>query len=386
MKRLQLQIPKPIEEIITTLNKHHEVYFVGGCVRDLLLSKEIHDYDCTTSATVDEMKKILSNFKIIETGIKHGTLTIMNQNHSIEITTYRIEQEYINHRTPSSVTFTRNIHEDLKRRDFTVNALACDIYGDILDDHDGIQDLENKIIRCVGNPIERFTEDALRILRAIRFSCTLNFEIEKDTKDAIYQCLPLLDKISVERKFEELSKILLSNQNVYETLKEYQLFDVFSLNDFPSLKVELDQSIKNLDIRLACLFNDPLVARKIMKQWHCPNKQILTVSILVNYKNIVFKNESYYIRKCIYDYGIECTKTILLFKHIDLTLYNQIILNKDYLTNLAINGNDCIELGYQGKDIQIVLNKCIDYALHDLSRNNKEELIKLAKVSFSIKK
>ena len=127
MKRLQLQIPKPIEEIILTLNKHHEVYFVGGCVRDLLLNKEIHDYDCTTSATVEEMKEIFKNFKIIETGIKHGTLTIMNQHQSIEITTYRIEQEYINHRTPSSVTFTRNIHEDLKRRDFTINAIACDV-------------------------------------------------------------------------------------------------------------------------------------------------------------------------------------------------------------------------------------------------------------------
>ena len=378
MKRLQLQIPKPIEEIIFTLNKHHEVYFVGGCVRDLLLNKEIHDYDCTTSATVEEMKEILKDFKIIETGIQHGTLTIMNKNHSIEITTYRIEQEYINHRTPSSVTFTRNIHEDLKRRDFTVNALACDIYGNILDDHHGIQDLKNRIIRCVGNPIERFTEDALRILRAIRFSCTLNFEIEKETKKAIHSCLYLLESISVERKFEELSKILLSNQNIYETLNEYQLLDVFKIKNHSSIK-ELNNSINDLEIRLACLFEDEKEAKTLLKLWHCANKRINTVSTIVSYRNISLMNDSYHIRKLIYNHGIDCTKKILLFKNIDLTLLNQIIENEDYLIELSINGNDCIQLGYQGKEIQESLSKCVDYVLHDLSRNNKEKLINLIK-------
>ena len=374
MKQLQLQIPKPIEEIIFTLNKHHEVYFVGGCVRDLLLNKEIHDYDCTTSATVEEMKEILKDFKIIETGIKHGTLTIMNQHQSIEITTYRIEQEYINHRTPSSVTFTRNIHEDLKRRDFTVNALACDIHGNILDDHHGIQDLENRIIRCVGNPTERFTEDALRILRAIRFSCTLNFEIEKETKKAIHSCLYLLESISVERKFEELSKILLSNQNIYETLNEYQLLDVFKIKNHSSIK-ELNNSINDLEIRLACLFEDEKEAKTLLKQWHCANKRINTVSTIVSYRNISFINDSYHIRKLIYNHGIDCTKKILLIKNIDLTLFNSIVDTKNYLVKLAVNGNDCIELGYQGKEIQDILNQCIDYVLHDLSKNNKEELI-----------
>lgn len=378
MKRLQLQIPKPIEEIILTLNKHHEVYFVGGCVRDLLLNKEIHDYDCTTSATVEEMKEILKDFKILETGIQHGTLTIMNDHHSIEITTYRIEQEYINHRTPSSVTFTRNIHEDLKRRDFTVNALACDIRGNIIDDHHGIQDLENRIICCVGNPIERFSEDALRILRAIRFSCTLNFEIEKETKKAIHSCLHLLESISVERKFEELSKILLSNQNIYETLNEYQLFDVFKIKNHSSIK-ELNNSINDLDIRLACLFEDEKDAKALLKQWHCANKRINSVSTIVAYRNISFIHDSYHIRKLIYDHGIDCTKKILLFKNIDLTLFNQIIENKDYLIELAINGNDCMQLGYQGKEIQESLSKCVDYVLHDLSRNNKEKLINLIK-------
>lgn len=377
MKRLQLEIPKPIEEIINTLNKSYVVYFVGGCVRDLLLNKEIHDYDCTTNATVEEMKEVLSSFKIIETGIKHGTLTIMNQYQTVEITTYRIDQDYMNHRSPSKVFFTKNIHEDLKRRDFTINAIACDIHGNMIDDHQGIQDLENKIIRCVGNPTKRFHEDALRILRAIRFACTLNFEIEKETKQAILENLNLLDYISVERKFEELSKILLSSQNIYETLIEYHLFNVFNLYDHPSLKDELNHSIQDLDIRLACLFNESMIARKIMKEWHCSNARIDTVSILVSHKNIQIMNDSYSIRKLIYDYGIECTRKIFLLNHLDLTLFNTIIENKDYLLELAINGKDCIELGYHGKDIQIVLNQCIDYVLHDLNRNNKEELIKL---------
>lgn len=374
MKQIQLQIPKPIEEIISTLNKHHEVYFVGGCVRDLLLNKEIHDYDCTTSATTEEMKEILKDFKIIETGIKHGTLTIMNQHHTVEITTYRIEQEYINHRTPSKVIFTRNIHEDLKRRDFTINAIACDMNGNLIDDHNGILDLENKIIRCVGNPIERFTEDALRILRAIRFSCTLDFEVEEETSKAINECINLLDMISVERKFEELSKILCSNHNIYEILNKYQLFKVFQINDHSTLKDELNYSINDLDIRLACLFTDASIAKKTMKKWHCANKRIDTVSTLVKYRNIELINDSYTIRKLIYDQGIELTNKILLFKLIDLSLFKQILEHEDYLKELAITGQDCIEFGYQGKEIQLALNECIDYVLHDLNRNNKNLL------------
>ena len=241
-----------------------------------------------------------------------------------------------------------------------------------------IQDLENRIIRCVGNPIERFSEDALRIFRAIRFSCTLNFEIEKETKKAIHKCLHLLESISIERKFEELSKILLSNQNIYETLNEYQLLDVFKIKNHSSI-IELNNSINDLEIRLACLFEDEKEAKTLLKQWHCANKRINTVSTIVSYRNISLMNDSYHIRKLIYNHGIDCTKKILLFKNIDLTLFNQIIENEDYLIELAINGNDCIELGYQGKVIQESLSKCVDYVLHDLSRNNKEELINLIK-------
>ncbi len=152
---LQLNFPKSIQEIVEKLHEQYEVYYVGGCVRDTLLHKEIHDFDATTNATPDEMKQILSSYKVIETGIKHGTLTIINQSNSIEITTYRTDLKYENHRTPQ-IAFSNDIHEDLKRRDFTINALACDIDGNLIDDHQGLSDLNQHLIRCVGEASIRF--------------------------------------------------------------------------------------------------------------------------------------------------------------------------------------------------------------------------------------
>lgn len=376
MKTLQLKIPQPIEEIIDTLSQYHEVYFVGGCVRDLLLHRPIHDYDCATSATVDEMKKVLSQFKIIESGIQHGTLTILNDSYQVEITTYRIEKEYINHRTPKNVCFTRNIHEDLKRRDFTINALAYSKNGHLIDDHNGLNDLKNKIIRCVGNPTQRFNEDALRMLRAIRFSCTLHFSIEEETNHAIHQQLHLLNKISVERKFEELSKILTANQDIYGTLEKYNLFSIFNIPYSSKMKTELNQSYNDLEIRIANCFYSPNDVKDTMKSWHVSNKTIDDVLKLVEYRNIELVQDDYTIRKLIYKHGIDFTKKILLFKKMDLEIFNKIVNTQDYLIKLAINGKDCITLGYTGESIQIILNDCIEYVLHDLNRNNKKELIK----------
>ena len=179
MKTLQLLPPQPIQEVVKKLSEHYETYYVGGCIRDFLLGKEVHDYDAATAASVEEMKEILSEYKIIETGVRHGTLTIINQHHHIEITTFRIEKDYIHHRTPKSVVFTRSLREDLKRRDFTINAFACDPDGNFIDEHHGLDDLNHKIIRCIGDPQKRFHEDALRILRAIRFAYSLGFTIEK---------------------------------------------------------------------------------------------------------------------------------------------------------------------------------------------------------------
>ena len=207
----------------------YEAYAVGGCVRDALMGKEPHDYDITTSALPEEVKGIFSdNYRVIETGIKHGTVTVISDGHPIEITTYRIDGEYKDNRRPESVKFSGNLADDLGRRDFTVNALVYSDKSGIIDLFGGIDDLENRVLRCIGNPHDRFCEDALRILRALRFSSQLDFDIDKNTADAIHGLKELLKNISAERIREELIKFFGSEypERVYEILTDYK--DVFS--------------------------------------------------------------------------------------------------------------------------------------------------------------
>lgn len=373
MKSLKSIVPIEIQQIVQTLSSKYEVYFVGGCVRDFLLGKEIHDFDCTTNATVEEMKEVLSKYKIIETGIKHGTLTVMNHNQTVEITTFRIEKEYINHRFPTHVEFTRNLNEDLKRRDFTINALACDLNGNIIDEHKGVIDLNDKIIRCVGDPNQRFNEDALRILRAIRFSCTLGFDIEKNTKKSIINNLHLLDEISIERKRDELFKILLTVQP-YTTLKEYNLFNVYHLNYHSNIN-KINHSFLDLYIRVAHLFHNSNTARKTLNEWHCSKSFIQDICCIIDSKDKQF-NE-YMIRKYIYEYGKTLTHKCLLFNQYDLTLFNKILESNELLYELAINGKDLLDLGYKGKQIKEKLDELIELVLHDLSLNKKDILINI---------
>lgn len=182
-----------------------EAYFVGGSVRDVLLHRHVHDIDITTSAYPEEVKELFD--KSIDTGIKHGTVTVLYGGESYEITTFRTESGYQDFRRPDHVTFVQNLDEDLKRRDFTINALAMDMHGDIVDLFNGIEDLKNHIIRAVGNPEKRFHEDALRMMRAVRFMSQLEFKLEEKTEQAIKDSHELLKKISVERIREEFVKM-----------------------------------------------------------------------------------------------------------------------------------------------------------------------------------
>ena len=182
-----------------------EAYFVGGSVRDVLLHRHVHDVDITTSAYPEEVKELFD--KSIDTGIKHGTVTVLYGGESYEITTFRTESGYQDFRRPDHVTFVQNLDEDLKRRDFTINSLAMDMHGDIVDLFNGIEDLKNHIIRAVGNPEKRFHEDALRMMRAVRFMSQLEFKLEEKTEQAIKDNHELLKKISVERIREEFVKM-----------------------------------------------------------------------------------------------------------------------------------------------------------------------------------
>ena len=206
---MKITMPQDVIYIIEQLNNEgYEAYAVGGCVRDSLLGRTPNDWDITTSATPQEIKAVFK--RTIDTGIKHGTVTVLLRGEGYEVTTFRIDGEYSDHRRPDGVTFTRELSEDLLRRDFTINAMAYSDKTGVVDLYGGVEDLDKGIIRCVGNPDDRFNEDALRIMRAVRFAAQLGFDIEEATRTAATSHAPELSQVSAERIETELTKLLLS--------------------------------------------------------------------------------------------------------------------------------------------------------------------------------
>ncbi len=204
-----MQIPEKVLDIIHTLQENgYEGYAVGGCVRDRILGRNPGDWDITTSAKPEEVKRIFR--KTIDTGIEHGTVTVMLDGEGFEVTTYRVDGEYKDHRHPTKVEYTPDLKEDLKRRDFTINAMAYNPEDGIVDLFDGVGDIERRCIRCVGEPKERFDEDALRMLRGIRFAAQLGFDIEEPTLHAMSELAPTIEKVSAERIRVEITKLLLA--------------------------------------------------------------------------------------------------------------------------------------------------------------------------------
>ena len=205
-------LPSEFQEALPVLEKikaaGFEAYFVGGSVRDALLQRPIHDVDIASSSYPEETKRIFD--RTVDVGIEHGTVLVLENNREYEVTTFRTEDVYVDYRRPSKVSFVRSLEEDLKRRDFTINALALAENGQVIDLFQGLDDLENQILRAVGTAAERFNEDALRIMRGFRFQAALDFDLEQDTFAAMKDCALLLEKISVERIFIEFDKLLLA--------------------------------------------------------------------------------------------------------------------------------------------------------------------------------
>ncbi|MCH5169898.1 MAG: HD domain-containing protein [Oscillospiraceae bacterium] len=254
-------------------NSGFESYLVGGSVRDFLMNVDLGDKDITTNATPEEVRGVFSSFRVIDTGIRHGTVTVLIDGEPIEITTYRCESAYSDNRRPDSVSFSKNFSDDVLRRDFTINGIGVSIDGEIRDEVGGKADIERKIIRAIGVPQERFSEDALRILRAIRFASVLGFKIEENTENALRETKELLKNISAERKREELLK-LINGKNAEKVLLEYRdiiavcipeiecefdfeqhnrhhVFDVYT----HSVKA-LSNAIEDANIRMALLLHD----------------------------------------------------------------------------------------------------------------------------------
>ena len=246
----KMYLPKDVEYIVSKLlSAGFEAFVVGGAVRDFLLGDTPGDYDITTSAEPSEIKSVFKNDKTIDTGIKHGTVSVVLNRKPYEITTYRIDGEYLDARHPESVSFTRNIAEDLARRDFTVNAMAYNERSGLVDLFSGEEDLSCRVIRAVGLAEKRFEEDALRILRALRFASKLDFEIEEKTSRAIFEKAHLLSKVAKERIYAEWVK-LLSGKGAYRIINEYKEIIKLFIPDLGDFILPEKEGFLSLDFEL----------------------------------------------------------------------------------------------------------------------------------------
>ena len=408
----------------------------GGCVRDMLMGIEPHDIDITTNATPDEVKAVFADFHTLDIGIKHGTVTVINDSEPIEITTYRKESTYSDGRRPDAVTFSRHINDDLSRRDFTSNAIAYSPSVGIVDPFGGIADIENKILRCVGNPDERFEEDSLRILRGLRFASVLGFSIDKATEEAMYSCRELINIVSPERIFTEISK-LICGKNAGTIISRYSDILAVALPEIKDMKgfeqhnfhhiydvlnhtaKVVDSVYPAVDLRFAALFHDcgkpdcfsidengvghfyshasisAQKAKEALTRLRCDNATKDKVVKLVKIHDTPIEPDSKIVKKKLQKYGEEILFDLIKLQRADNMglspefLYRQETYDKleeiarqvieenqcFSLKDLAVNGREMISLGLKGKDIGTALDELLKAVIEEKCNNDKESLI-----------
>lgn len=387
-----MQIPKEAEQIIEQLNQAgFEAYVVGGCVRDTLLGKNPEDWDITTSARPEQTKEIFS--RTIDTGIQHGTVTVMRGKTGYEVTTYRIDGDYEDGRHPKSVAFTPSLEEDLKRRDFTINAMAYNHQDGLVDIFGGEEDLKRHRIRCVGRAADRFREDALRMLRAVRFSAQLDFAIEDETREAVCSLASNLIQVSKERIQAELTKLLLS-------VHPEQIRLVYDLGLSPFISEDF-QCVQAGDIMISATlpekkalrwagFLHPVseeIAVRILKDLKMDNDTILKVRTLVHWWNIPMEADKTGIRRVMSRMTPELYDDLLLLKKSlntqelqeVMALTDEIRKAGDCITikTLAVNGEDLIAAGMKpGRALGAALEGLFQLVLEHPECNTKERLLK----------
>ncbi len=435
-----MKISEDAEKLINILSDNGcKAYAVGGCVRDYLLGKPEKDIDITTSAKPETVEEILkqNNIKVIETGLQHGTVTAVLNGENYEITTFRKDGEYKDNRRPESVSFVDDVKEDLSRSDFTINAMAYNHKEGIVDLFGGKKDIDNKVIRAVGNADLRFKEDALRIMRALRFSATLCFDIEESTKKAIFDNMYLLDNIAKERIFTELKK-LLAGDNALQVLDAYKevigvvipelkpAFDCVQNNPWHIYNVydhiihAVDAAPKDEIIRLTMLLHDigkpsvkttdekgidhfkfhaPVgadIAKKVLKRFKVSNEVYDKVITLIRYHQGVENVDDIRVKRWLAKIGSDYTKALFkvrisdLYAHnpdkigYELKKLNELLIELDEIvaageafkiSDLAVNGNDLIALGYKGKEIGEKLNEILMLVVDDRLNNMKEDIV-----------
>lgn len=438
---MELKIPEKAEIILHTLEEAgYEAYVVGGCVRDSILGRSPDDWDITTSAKPEEVKALFR--RTVDTGLIHGTVTVMLDKEGFEVTTYRVDGEYEDGRHPKEVSFTASLEEDLKRRDFTMNAMAYNPKRGLVDLFGGVQDMENRIVRCVGNPMERFTEDALRILRAVRFSAQLGFSIEGETLKAISALAPNLKYVSAERIQVELLKLLVSPHPDYlrtayeagitkEILPEFDRCMETEQNTphhCYTVGEHTLQSLLNIRadkvLRLTMLLHDfgkPSVKRtdengrdhfkthgpegekmavSILRRLKMDNDTIRKARSLIKWHDFRPKGDAVSVRKAISMIGEELFPLYLEVQRVDIlaqslykreeklkrlssvkALYKEIMDRGECISlkTMALTGRDLIDAGYApGKELGEILERLLAHVLENPEDNKKEILLKLA--------
>ena len=400
---LKISLPKEVKHIIDILTQNgYEAYAVGGCVRDSILGRVPGDWDITTSALPQQVKTLFR--RTIDTGIQHGTVTIMLGKNGYEVTTYRIDGKYEDSRHPESVEFTPNLEEDLKRRDFTINAMAYNDENGIVDIFGGIDDIRNRIIRCVGNAHDRFTEDALRILRAVRFSAQLGFEIDKATKEAARELAPTLVKISRERIHTELNKLLLSdNPDYFSVVYELGVMKVIiselegvNSGDIDRLKVLIKRTKPCLPERYASLLSiiGKDKTRAVLKGLKLDNATISMAVKLVEYLGITPALTEPQMRHYINEVGKEDALRVIDFNlafasegeykgYTDMRNICVTVLERGDCTSLKelrITGKLLMNSGFEaGKQLGGLLEELLLEVLDNPALNDTEYLLERAK-------
>ena len=407
---MNIVFPKQVGLILHILNeKGYSAFIVGGCVRDSLLGLEPHDWDITTDATPEQVIEIFKNYKgmkIIPTGIKFGTVTLLmftglhKKPFAYEITTFRTDSDVTDGRRPLEVTFGKDINEDLQRRDFTINAIAYS-HHTLTDPYKGIDDLNNKIIRAVGNPIKRFGEDRLRVLRAVRFACKYDFTIEEDTLNAINStCLDLLEVVSKERIHDELLKIFsYPNNKVLNSVKP--LLEVI-FNTKINFDIQIEQyktfiKFDNIQAVYATIA-DTLYTLKIgneeewLRDFKFSNKEIKAILYYINIQSwldkLTFKSvtdgtfdieRDIKLKECLRFNPYQYVENYLKFNDWNTKILEQLNKEPHSLNQLQVNGDDLLDIRIQDTQIGTILNSMVELVIREKDKNTKEYLLSYAK-------
>lgn len=419
-----------------------DCYAVGGCVRDSIMNIVPKDWDFTTNATPDEISAIFNDYKLVDIGKKYGTICVVNENDAFEITTFRTDGDYTDNRHPDSVCFSADIRDDLSRRDFTMNSIAYSESTGFVDVYSGFEDIKNRLIRCTGEPVLRFGEDALRILRALRFASVSGFEIETETSKAIFECKDNLKSVHPHRMRKELSGLLMGKYAA-NILRDYAqvlsviipeivpMFDCAQNNPHHKYDVwnhtlkALENSPQDEVLRLSIFFHDigkphtkstddkgidhfkshqlksMEIAQSVLRRYGYPTKVVTEVSLLVRYHDERFRRQDESIKRVLSLIGKDLIFSLLTISECDMLGQSEYkrqeklsnlesvristdrILGSDEcytVSQMKINGEDLIRLGYSGKEIGIILDELLYKIIKGKLNNEYSDLISAAKL------